>query len=221
MRHVFLAMTALGCATAPVAAAENQIWTDLGVRTKPFSSDRIELSLDSGLRFQPDGDLDTIEIRPGIGYKLDNRFKVSGGYLYASTRRSGPDRVEHRLWQQLNYDIAQLGAGKLSGRSLFEQRRREGADDTGWRLRQQFSYNRALEGTPFTLALSTDIFVELLDTDWGARSGFSENRAKATLQWQSGRNTTWQAGYLNQYLEREGRPDDSHHHLYLAVSARL
>lgn len=221
MRHVFLAMTALGCAAAPAASAENQIWTDFAVRAKPFANDRIELSLDTSLRFQPDGDLDTIEIRPGIGYKLDKRFRLSGGYLYGSTRREGPDRIEHRLWQQLNYDIAEYGTGKLSGRSQFEQRWREGAGDTGWRLRQQFSYTRPLEGTPFTLGISSDVFVELLETDWGTRPGFTENRARATLQWEVGQGTTFQAGYLNQYLNRTGQPDDIHHHLYLAVSKRL
>lgn len=204
---------------AQAAAAENQIWTAAGMKAKPFNNEDVELTLDGDFRYQPDGDLHTVEIRPGIGYKINDRFKISGGYLWANVRRDGPDRREHRLWQQLSYDITESLGGELAGRSRIEQRQRKNFNDTGWRWRQEFSFSRPLEGSPFTLKLSTDLYFELNDTDWGQDTGFSENRAQALLEWETGSGIVWEAGYLNQFSPaRNGEASETNHHIVVGLS---
>ena len=218
MRHTCIALTALACGLAPAAYAENQIWTAVGLKAKPFVNERIDLSFDSDFRYQPDGDLDTVELRPGIGYRLNDRFKVSGGYLWASARRSGPDRKEHRLWQQLSYDLTEGFGGEFAGRSRLEERRREGWDDTGWRLRQEFSFTRPLDGTPFDLTASTDLYFELNETDWGQTTGFTEARSQLLLGWDMNETVSWEFGYLNQFEHEKDAPDNTNHHIVLGLT---
>lgn len=209
---------ALAMAAACPALAENQIWTAAGTKAKPFENKAISLSFDADLRYEPDGELNTIELRPGIGYRLNERFKISGGYLWASLRRDGPDRQEHRLWQQLSYDFAEVYGFEVDGRTRLEERRREGSDDTGWRLRQKFGVERPLDGTPFEISLSTDLFFELNDTDWGQADGFSEARSQLLLGWDMTDKVSWEIGYMHQFENESGAPDETNHHLVISVS---
>ncbi|MBU3921238.1 DUF2490 domain-containing protein [Hyphomonas sp.] len=204
---------------APCASAENQVWTTLTLKKKPSADSRYEFELNTEMRYQPDGDLDTIEIRPGVSYRLDSGMKVSGGYLFGSTRRAGPDRREHRLWQQLSYDIAELGGGKLGGRTKMEERWREGADGTGWRLRQQLAYDAPITGTKLKLNLSDEATIGLNTTGWGHSEGMQENRAKAVIKWKTG-NLDWEAGYMNQYRNGINGADDQYNdHIVIGLSA--
>jgi len=211
-------MMALACVLPSPAIAENQIWTAVGAGTKPFENKAISLDFDADLRYQPDGDLDTIELRPGIGYRLNDRFKISGGYLWASKRQTGPDRIEHRLWQQVSYDFGEAYGLEFDGRSRLEERRRDDWDDTGLRLRQKFGVKRPLDGTPFELSLSTDLFFELNDTDWGQDDGFTEARTEATIEWKASKTVSWDFGYMNQFENERGSPDQSNHHIVIGVS---
>ena len=184
MKRAFFAFAAIACAAAPTALAENQIWTSFDLEKKSASNPRLEYQLNTELRYQPDGDLDTIEIRPGVRYRLSDRFDLSGGYLFASSRREGPDRREHRLWQQLSYDLFEAGDWEFSGRTRIEERWREGADGTGYRLRQRFGVSHPVPGTELQFELNSEAFFSLNDTAW-APSGFHENRARATVEWEA------------------------------------
>lgn len=216
-RSVSLAVAALAFA-APAALGENQIWTALDLKKKSAADPRIEFELNTEMRYQPDGDLDATEIRPGISYKLDNGLKLSGGYLYSNTRRAGPDRREHRLWQQVAYDLGDLGKGKLSGRSKLEERWREGRGETGWRLRQQFAYEIPLGAGGLKLGLSDEATIGLNTTDWGHAEGLQENRAKAVVKWKTGK-AGWEMGYMNQYRNGvNGAEDQDNHHIVIALS---
>ncbi|MEQ9506935.1 MAG: DUF2490 domain-containing protein [Hyphomonas sp.] len=218
LRHVVLASCLAGFA-CPYAAAENQIWTSISLDTKPSEGSPYKFELNTELRYQPDGDLDTVEIRPGIAYKLDNGLAVSGGYLYAQSERAGPDQIEHRLWQRVAYPIAKLGSGKLKGQTRLEERWREGADATGVRLRQKFAFEQPVADTPFTLVLSDEVTVGLNDTAWGHAEGFQENRAQAVIEWEMG-PATWELGYLNQRRNGgNGADDETNHHIVVGLSA--
>ncbi|MFN3608235.1 MAG: DUF2490 domain-containing protein [Hyphomonas sp.] len=218
MHRISLSLMALASALSPAALAENQIWTAAGAGAKPFQNKAISLDFDADLRYQPDGDLDTIELRPGIGYRLNDRFKISGGYLWASARRDRPDRIEHRLWQQVSYDFGAAYGLEFDGRSRFEERRREGWNDTGVRLRQEFGVKRPLEGTPFVLSLSTDLYFELNKTDWGQAGGFTEARTEAKIEWDASETVSWEFGYLNQFEYDRSGPDQTNHHIVVGVS---
>ncbi len=218
MKRISFSLIALTCAAAPAAMAENQVWTEAGISAEPFANKAIDLDFDADLRYQPDGDLDTIELRPGIGYRLNDRFKISGGYLWASVRQDGPDRIEHRLWQQVSYDFTEAWGLEFDGRTRLEERRREGWNDTGVRLRQEFGVKRPLEGTPFELSLSTDLYFELNETDWGQVGGFTEARTEAKIEWEASDTVSWDFGYLNQFEYERNGPDETNHHIVIGVS---
>lgn len=217
VRCVSLAFAALA-ACAPTAHGENQIWTSLDLKKASTNHPQIAYELNTELRYQPDGDLDTIEIRPGVSYKLDNGLKLSGGYLFASSRRAGPDRREHRLWQMVSYDLFSAGDGKFAGRSRLEERWPEHQSGTGWRLRQQVSFTHPIGDTGLDLALSDEVTMGLNTTNWGNTTGLQENRAKAVVKWKMA-GAGWEAGYLNQYRNGvNGAEDETNDHIFLGVS---
>ena len=136
-----------------------------------------------------------------------------------ATRRNGPDQREHRLWQQLSYDLFEAGDWEISGRTRMEERWREGADGTAYRLRQQVSASHPVPGTELEFEFSNEAYFSLNDTAW-APSGFQENRARATVEWEAGNGLEWSVGYLNQFRNGTGgSADETNHHLYIGLSA--
>lgn len=219
MKRTCLALTALAGAAAPAALAENQVWTSLELKKKPAADSRIELAVNTEFRFQPDGDLNTFVIRPGIAFKLREDLTISGGYRYGTTRRNGPDQREHRLWQQASYDLLKIYDAEISGRSRLEERWREGEDGTAWRLRQRFGISHPVPGTELTFQIDNEVFFSLNDTAWTA-SGFNENRARATIEWEAGNGLEWSFGYLNQFRNGTGgSADETNHHIVIGLSA--
>lgn len=219
MKRTCLALAAIASAAAPAALAENQVWTSFDIEKESAANPRVEYQLNAELRYQPDGDLDTIEIRPGVRYRLNDRFDLSGGYLFASSRRDGPDQREHRLWQQLSYDLFEAGDWEFSGRTRIEERWREGQDEMAWRLRQRVGFSHPIPGTELQFDLNSEAFIVLNDTGW-TRSGFQENRARATVEWETGKGLEWSVGYLNQFRNGTGgAEDETNHHIYIGLSA--
>lgn len=216
VRPFLLACAALAV-TAPIASAENQIWTQTDLSAKPAEDSKLEFGVTAEVRYEPDGQLDTVELRPGIEYELRDGLSISGGYLYALNRRDGPDRHEHRLWQMVSYDLVKVGDGKFSGRSRFEERWREGTSGTSYRLRQQFGFSHPIGDTGFSLSLSDEVTLGLNDTGWSP-DGLQENRAKATVKWKAA-GAGWELGYLNQFRNGTGgADDDTNHHIFVGVS---
>lgn len=219
MKRTCLVLAALAGAVAPAALAENQIWTSLELKTKLAAEPRVEFTVNTELRFQPDGDLNAFSIRPGIGYRLNDAVKISGGYRYGTTRREGPDQREHRLWQQVSYDLFDIGEAEISGRTRLEERWREGADGTAWRVRQGLGISHPVPGTALTLELYNEVFFAMNDTAWTA-SGFQENRARAAVEWKLDNGLEWSVGYLNQFSNGTGaKADETNHHILVGLSA--
>jgi len=216
-RPFLLACAALALA-APVASAENQIWTNYELKKKPTDNVPVELTLNAEVRFEPDAEVSQVVLRPGIGYEVNDRLKISGGYRYGQSVRPGPDQIEHRLWQQAGYDLFSLGAADIAGRTRLEQRFREGRDGTGWRIRQQISLEHPLNSSGVKLSLSDEMLFGLNDTSWGSASGLQENRARATVKWKAA-GAGWELGYLNQFRNgANGAEDETSHHIFVGVS---
>ena len=76
----------------------------------------------------------------------------------------------------------------------------------GWRFRlfvkliQPIAFNSHLR-----IVAYDEIFFALNDTDWGARAGFDQNRLFVGLAWQFVKGRTIEVGYLNQFIERNGK----------------
>jgi hypothetical protein len=217
--HVRLAILLAFAASAGLPAfAEDEIWTNYELKTRRSSTSPVELTLNGEIRFEPDGDVEQYALRPGIGLKLRDGLRVSGGYRYGHAIREGADQVEHRLWQQASYDLFSLGEIDFSGRTRVEQRFREGGDGTGHRVRQQFSMSRPLGQTGLKLVASDEMILGLNDTEWGNATGLQENRARLLLEWTAG-GIGWKAGFISRYRNGiNGAPDTTSDHLEFGIS---
>jgi hypothetical protein len=67
---------------------------------------------------------------------------------------------------------------------------------------------------------SDEVLLNLNDTDWGADSGFSQNRAFAGFGWSfdPGRRIRTAIGYLNQFIHRRSADDAMNHILSINIS---
>ncbi len=107
-------------------------------------------------------------------------------------------------------------------RTRLEQRFLEGADDTGWRLRHMVRMTHPLGSSQrYDLTLWDEVFVNVNDTDWGARDGFDQNRLFAGIGVALAPRVRTEIGYLHQYVERSSRPDAVGHTLSLNLFLRF
>ena len=192
--------------TASAARAEtdddNRIWLNLNAQGKlPVGALNWYAELQP--RWRENGrDFDQLLFRPAVFYEVSERASLWVGYANAQTRttRSGTAE-EHRIWQQFSCTF-KLGSATLQSRTRLEQRALDTGDDIGHRIRQMFRVTLPLEKSPkFSLVGSNEVFINLNDTDWGARSGFDQNRLFLGAGYSLTSNLRLEAGYLNQYVD--------------------
>ena len=151
-------------------------------------------------------------IRPGIGYQVNKDLILWVGYGRITNHNIGPDVGEDRLWQQVSWTAGKLGRATVSTRTRMEQRFVETGSDTGWRLRHLFKYDLPLrEGGTTNFVITSETFIALDDTDWGARAGFDQIRNFVGLGFKVAPKARLEAGYMNQYIDRRGPTDQMNH----------
>ena len=170
---------------------------------------------DANTRFLGDDfELFQAVIRPGVGRQLNEQQSVWLGYAWIGERIPGLDFHENRIWEQwmLTEDYRDA---TLQFRTRLEQRFVSVGSQVGWRFRQLFRVQTPVAGSPNLLWVAWDeIFFHLNDTDWGARTGYNQNRVFVGL----GRIPTSNArrrteiGYLYQQINvAEDGADLSNH----------
>lgn len=184
--------------------------------------DQLKWWFDGHARFFDDtGGFGQSIVRPGIGYSLgDSAAVVWAGYGWIRTSpASNRDFDEHRVWQQITWSKS-LDPATLGFRSRLEQRFLETGSETGWRLRQLVSLRRPIEWSPrLSLVAWDELFIHLNDTDWGANSGFDQNRVFFGFGFKSDPDNSHrvEVGYLNQSVNRSTGPDLSNHILSINI----
>lgn len=155
-------------------------------------------------------------VRPALGYDLHPRLTFWAGYAYLANDVALREPFdEHRLWQQLSWNLP-VDFLPLHSRSRLEQRFVETGAETGWRYRQLLKAAPALSSNGRLYAsLWDEVFVDLNDTRWGQRQGLRQNRAFAGLglHLDEARSKTLEVGYLNQWIDRRGRDNTVNHGL--------
>lgn len=160
-------------------------------------------------------------LRPSIGYDLNPTMTVWAGYgSFLTDPDVGSNRQEHRWWQQFSWSAKRWDWGYLSLRSRLEERDIERADDVGLRFRQQVQLAIPIASHDVTLITSLEHYLNLRDTDWGARSGFDQLRSYIGVRMPMTDKLTLEAGYLNQYINRSNE-DAVNHIASLRLSAKL
>lgn len=164
-------------------------------------------------RWRQEGEqIDSLLVRPAVSYKLSEHSSVWFGYGYvASYPVSGGTVNEDRLWQQYLYTFSPVNSITFSSRTRLEERRLETGNDTGYRIRQMLRASRPFAEQPaLGLVVWDELFMNTNTTDWGAHSGFDQNRAFAGLSYAFTSNTKVEAGYLNQYVRAVGNDRMNH-----------
>lgn len=156
---------------------------------------------------------DQFFIRPALIYTLAPKTSLWLGYAYARTYIDNPLlQDEHRAWQQLLHEFEPIDGIRLRSWTRLEQRKFESAGDIGHKVRQRVAINIPFAHYPnLSTLISNEYHHNLNSTDYGARSGFDQNRLFLGLAWKASPQSLIEIGYLNQYVNR--RNEDAMNHV--------
>lgn len=224
MKKLLIGLSAIFAAalSAPGAlAGDTQAWTALFANGPVDSGEgRFLLWFDAHARYSEDvSRLGVSIIRPGVGYRLNDNVSAWAGYAWVVSRADGRESItEHRIWQQATYGVASGPWGSLSGRSRLEQRFVETGADTGHRFRQFLRWSKPV-APRWTAVAWNEAFFAFNDTDWGAASGYDQNRTFIGMGWKPNDAVAIEGGYLLNHLNRA--VDQTNHNLSLSLVVPL
>lgn len=209
-------------AAIPAAAQDVQSWNTL-LMQGPVDG-KLLLWGELQPRFTNDvGRLGQFIARGAVGVRTANDIDFHAGYHYQHNNPApGVTSDEHRFWQQVMGPVLRRQNGfALITRWRLEQRTFEGAQDTGWRLRILWRGQMPLQGAGTAGPLLwSETFVAFNGTDWGARSGFDQQRSFVGWLQPLSPRLNLEAGYLHQYIRRPGS-DAGNHVISLTLNRRL
>ena len=206
------------------AQDDTQLWTAFAVNGPAGEDDnRFLLWFDAHARYSEDVTrLGVSIIRPGVGYKVNNRLSVWAGYAYVVSRADGRDNItDNRIWQQATYKIASGPWGSLSGRTRVEQRFLSTGEDTGHRIRQNLRISKPIPDTKWTLTAWNEVFINLNDTDFGDEAGYGQNRAFVGANVALPNSLKLEGGYLYNNIRRVGAENSNNSNISIALSAKF
>jgi hypothetical protein len=144
------------------------------------------------------------------------------GYSYVPSYDQGRLTTrEHRIRQQLSFELGKLAGGSVAARLRLEQRWRDDGEDIKFRLRPRLSWTRPIGPDDLAVRLQHESFINLNATDWGGESRYDRMRNQIALRRALGGGLTGEVGYLNQYIFQGDRPDEVDHALTFALTLRL
>jgi hypothetical protein len=209
MRSILLALPLLVATPAMAQQTDEQLWLQanasvtIGGREKVTLegivrfSDRVE-----GLSHTEAGLLFTHTTRGGV--------ELSFGYRHVEDwNANGRLPNEERLRQMI---LVPLGSG-FTGRLRFEQRFNSSGGEIGFRLRPRLGFDTALGVGNLHVFATSEHFVNLNDTAWGARGGYERMRNAVGLSIPLGGRLRGEVGYLNQYRFGRGGARDQMDHV--------
>lgn len=185
-----------------------QIWGNVTARGdfRFIDSDlkRVRWWMEVQPRSREEGEeMNQLLIRPGIGYAVTERSSLWVGYAHVINFPVAGDNIhEDRVWQQYMWS-GPTPLGAFTSRSRFEQRWQSNGGETGGRFRQMFRLSWPLPIHPAASLVGWDeVFINLNDTNWGARQGIDQNRGFAGVGYRVLPPVLVEIGYMNQYINR-------------------
>ncbi len=210
-------------AASPALAADQdvELWT-VGIATGPISG-KVLGSMEVSIRSSDEGTRHaTVLLRPSIGYQVTPKLSLWAGYTRATIGTIGrPLSIENRYFQQASWTIGKVAGGTLTSRTRLEQRTVMGRNDTGWRARQQLRWTKPIAKEGTSVVLSSEVFVALNSTDFGASAGLDQTRNFAGINLPLAKGFTVEGGYMNRYVRRAGVPDRLDHILPITATYRF
>lgn len=200
-----LLMATLGASSLAHAEVEEdgRFWINLTMEGMVSKENHVGWYAELQPRLKEEGrEHDQTIIRPAINYWISDRASIWLGYADVRTQTAQGTNHEQRWWQQFMYTFPPTANGiVITSRTRLEQRNFDIGNDTGHRVRQLVRAIKKIEGSESLSWLVWDeLFVSTRSTDWGALSGFDQNRAFAGVAWQAASNARFEIGYVNQYV---------------------
>lgn len=218
MRSTLALLALLALASSPVRAQDVdedlQLWTPIVLQADLGTPRVLRAYVEVQPRLDRDaGRLAFVLYRPALAWFATDQLTLWGGYAFVE--RHHPTYLgEHRAWEQVQYDhTPDLGLGlRLIHRLREEQRLLEGRDPVAhrlrWMLRAQVPL--ALEGRLIAI-VQNELFINWNAVDWGPRRGFDQNRTFVGPGFKLVPQARLEAGYLAQYVNRQGGEDALNH----------
>lgn len=202
--HILVFLSAL--AALPTDAAtevDNRIWFNLNAQGQlPFENFGWYAELQPRTREEGE-ELDQLLVRAAVNYKLSQQSSLWLGYGNIRTHRIDAGIVdENRLWQQYTHNFNVFDDVVILSRTRLEQRKVETGHDIGHRVRQMLRFTKPFgTGSRLSLTGSNEVYFNVNDTDWGARSGFDQNRLFVGIAYALSPKARVEARYLNQFID--------------------
>ena len=217
---VFAAIAVAAASPASAADEDAQVWLTTGVRAS--FAPRLDGAADIVIRLSDDRDGVGQAIgRASLSYRISESVSVEGVYGYFVSYDQGDvTQREHRPAQSIVWRMGEAAGGNWTARLRVEQRIVEGADEVAIRVRPRISYAHPLGGD-ITLSASSEAFVSLNDTDFGAQSGFGGLRNTVGVAVPVNDHISVEVGYLNQWSHRQRQTDTIVHAATATVLLRL
>ncbi len=192
-----------------------QVWQLLQL-TVPLNEDK---KLKGYLELQPRftdnvTDLEQIQTRFALGYQATEKLSVWQGYMIVPEFDPNLE-LENRLYQQLNYET-KLGKADINHRVRLEQRFFDSNSGVSLRDRYQVKgYYPVGKTDKWSLVGYDEIFFHLNNLASGPTQGFDQNRLFMGLARQMNKQTRLEGGYLLQYSNVQGSPDNRINHILM------
>lgn len=209
-----IAMGLIALIVLPAYAAEedNRAWLNVQA-TGSTSIQNVRWYMELQPRVRDDfRERDQFFFRPALIYALAPKTSLWIGYAYVRTYVDSPLlQDEHRAWQQLLHEFEPIGGIRLRSWTRLEQRKFESAGDIGHKIRQRVAMNIPFAHYPnLSTLISNEYHHNLNSTDYGAGSGFDQNRLFGGIAWKASPQSLIEVGYLNQYVNRHNEDAMNH-----------
>ena len=170
-------------------------------------------NMDINPRYRNEGKhIDYLYYRPAIFYKPNSQTSIWLGHDTIIGHPAGKSAYhEQRWWEQLQYQFEPISTFTVTNRLRFEERERKGFHDVGYRLREMIKSSTPIKHSPaLAFVVSDELFINVDNTDWGARRGFDQNRFFVGIHWKMNKRCNLETGYLNQFVNKATHNLENH-----------
>src|ERR1043165_954163 len=204
MRSILVAPMLLLALPAAAQQTDEQLWLQVNASVTIGAREKVTLEGIGRFSDRADG-FSHAEFGGLFTHTMRGGIELSIGYRHVEDWNQGVRLAnEERLRQMI---LVPLGLG-FSGRLRFEQRFNSSGSEIGFRLRPRLGFDTPLGAGNMHLFATSEHFLNLNSTAWGARGGYERMRNAVGLAVPLGGRLRGEFGYLNQYrFGRDGRRD--------------